>query len=60
MRDVHARRRGALTGDHGSARHSKISVTMNTYTHVLPGLRQEAADAIDELFGRDDGPLWQQ
>jgi hypothetical protein len=23
---------------------------MNTYAHVLPALRQEAADAIDELF----------
>jgi hypothetical protein len=31
--------------------HSGISVTMNTYAHVLPPLRQEAADAIDELFG---------
>jgi len=31
--------------------HSGISVTMNTYAHVLPELRQEAADAIDELFG---------
>jgi len=26
-------------------------VTVNTCAHVLPGLRQEAADAIDELFG---------
>jgi hypothetical protein len=25
--------------------------TMNTYAHVLPVLRQQAADAIDELFG---------
>jgi len=24
---------------------------MNTYARVLPVLRQEAADAIDELFG---------
>jgi len=24
---------------------------MNTYAHVLPMLRQEAANAIDELFG---------
>jgi len=24
---------------------------MNTYGHVLPVLRQEAADAMDELFG---------
>jgi len=31
--------------------HSGIRVTMNTYAHVLPALRQEAADAIDELFG---------
>lgn len=31
--------------------HAEIGVTMNTYTHVLPKLRQEAADAIDELFG---------
>ena len=31
--------------------HSEIGVTMNTYTHVLPQLRQEAADAIDDLFG---------
>jgi hypothetical protein len=23
---------------------------MNTYAHVLPVLRQEAADAMDELF----------
>jgi hypothetical protein len=31
--------------------HSGISVTMNTYAHVRPALRQEAANAIDELFG---------
>jgi hypothetical protein len=31
--------------------HSGIGVTMSTYAHVLPGLRQELADAIDELFG---------
>jgi len=31
--------------------HSEIGVTMNTYAHVLPVLRQEAADAIEELFG---------
>jgi integrase len=31
--------------------HSGISVTMNTYAHVLPELRQEAADAVDEVFG---------
>jgi len=32
--------------------HSGISVTMNTYAHVLPpALRREVADAMDELFG---------
>ncbi len=30
--------------------HAEIGVTMNTYMN-LPVLRQEAADAIDELFG---------
>jgi integrase len=32
-------------------RRSEIGVTMNTYAHLLPELRQEAADAIDDLFG---------
>ncbi len=27
--------------------HSRISVTMDTYTHVMPALQREAADAID-------------
>jgi integrase len=31
--------------------HSEIGVTMNVYAHVLPELRQEAADAIDHVFG---------
>jgi integrase len=31
--------------------HAGIDVTMNTYAHVLPVLRQEAADAIYERFG---------
>jgi hypothetical protein len=31
--------------------HAEIGVTMNTYAHVLAVLRQEAGDAIDELFG---------
>jgi hypothetical protein len=29
---------------------SATSVTMNIYAYVLPALRQEAADVIDELF----------
>jgi integrase len=31
--------------------HSEIGVTMNTYTHVLAQLREDAADAIDRLLG---------
>jgi len=31
--------------------HSEVGVTMNTYAHMLPQLREEAADVIDELFG---------
>ncbi len=30
---------------------------MNTYAHVLPALRQEAADAIDELLGPHEKPF---
>jgi len=40
--------------------HAEIGVTMNTYAHVLPVLRQEAADAMDELFGAWHERLWQQ
>ena len=31
--------------------HSEISVTMNTYTHALAQLRQDAPDAIDKVLG---------
>ena len=30
--------------------HSQIALTMNTYTHVLPELRREAADRMEELI----------
>jgi integrase len=32
--------------------HSQISLTMNTYTHVVPELRRQAADRMDELLDR--------
>jgi integrase len=32
--------------------HSQISLTMNTYTHVVPELRRQAADRMDELLER--------
>ena len=31
--------------------HSDIGLTLNTYSHVIPALRQEAADAMDRVFG---------
>jgi integrase len=31
--------------------HSRISITMDTYTHVMPALQREAADAIDRSLG---------
>jgi integrase len=32
---------------------SDISTTMDTYSHVMPSLRQDAADAMDPGAGRD-------
>jgi integrase len=31
--------------------HSSITVTMNTYAHVLPAMMREAADKMDAIFG---------
>jgi integrase len=31
--------------------HSEISLTLNTYSHVLPGLGHDAADRMDALLG---------
>lgn len=30
--------------------HSQIGLTMNTYSHVIPELRREAADRMDNLL----------
>jgi integrase len=30
--------------------HSSISVTLDTYSHVLPNMQGPAADAMDDLF----------
>jgi integrase len=32
--------------------HSQISLTLDTYSHVLPGLQKEAAAKLDGLFGK--------
>jgi integrase len=31
--------------------HSDISITLRTYSHAMPGLQQEAAEALDQLVG---------
>ena len=31
--------------------HSRVALTMDTYSHVIPGMQQEAAAAIDAAFG---------
>jgi len=32
--------------------HSQIGLTMNSYAHVIPELRREAADRMDQLLDR--------
>jgi integrase len=32
--------------------HSQISLTLNTYSHVLPSLQAEAAQRMEELLAR--------
>jgi integrase len=31
--------------------HASIGITLDTYSHVLPAMQQEAASAFDEIFG---------
>jgi integrase len=35
--------------------HSQISLTMDTYTHVVPALKREAANRMDALLGTAEG-----
>jgi integrase len=30
--------------------HASIGITLDTYSHVLPAMQQEAAAAFDEIF----------
>ncbi len=32
--------------------HSSISLTLDTYSHILPDIQKEAADKMDGLFGK--------
>jgi len=34
--------------------HSDISMTMNTYSHILPSMQEEAAEILDELLRPND------
>lgn len=34
--------------------HSQIGLTMNTYSHVIPDLRRDAARRLEELLGERD------
>jgi integrase len=31
--------------------HSQISITMDTYSHVLPSMQRDAMDKMDDWFG---------
>jgi len=35
--------------------HSTIAMTLDTYSHVLPGLQQRATEKINDAL-KDDGP----
>jgi len=35
--------------------HQSITLTLDTYSHVIPTLQREAADALEKLFGRQMG-----
>jgi integrase len=34
--------------------HSQISLTMNTYAHVIPELQREAADRMEAVLAGDE------
>lgn len=31
--------------------HASIGITLDTYSHVLPSMQAEAAEAVDAIFG---------
>lgn len=34
--------------------HSKIGITMDTYSHVMPSMQREASDKFDQMFGKSE------
>ncbi|GAI62264.1 unnamed protein product, partial [marine sediment metagenome] len=35
--------------------HSSVAITMDTYSHVIPGLQERAAELFDNLVGENGG-----
>ena len=31
--------------------HSRIGITMDLYSHILPAMRRDTADAMDQILG---------
>lgn len=38
--------------------HANIAMTLDTYSHVLPGLQEEEAGSVDTLMQRPCGDEW--
>jgi hypothetical protein len=36
------------------ADHDQITVTLDTYSHVLPGMQEKAVEAINDVLGECD------
>ncbi|MBE3585827.1 MAG: site-specific integrase [Thermoanaerobacter sp.] len=36
--------------------HSKIAITLDTYSHLVPGLMEQAAEKLDAVFGQKKSP----
>ena len=39
--------------------HSDVSITLNTYTHVLPEMDQDAADKLNQSLSTGSQPITQ-
>ncbi|MDQ0287776.1 hypothetical protein J2Z49_002907 [Desulfofundulus luciae] len=35
---------------------SKIAITLDTYSHLVPGLMEQAAEKLDAVFGQKKNP----
>ncbi len=36
--------------------HSTVGITLDTYSHVLPNMQEEAAQKLDDLLARGTSP----